>query len=162
MMGHCISAAILKDDFDTEIAKDYDLWGIALGFDLTMFPLSHYYTDYWGKLLNISGVLSGERPRNLIFPNEAIVAHLMMKITDRLEPVFAIIETDYFGGFVSQWALVYRGVLLADDQIKQISSALKKFLGVRCRAGMDEFDTVGLANYRSLPEYLEKYMDLAE
>ena len=27
---------------------------------------------------------------------------------------------------------------------------------------MDEFDTVGLRNYRSMPEYLDKYIDLAE
>lgn len=161
-MPHAISAIILQGDLDPEIAKSYDLIGIGLDFELTMFPITHYYTACWRKKHDVTGVLPGENPFNLlIFPCELVVAHLMMKITDRAEPLYAAIETDYFGGIGNQWALVYRGTQLADRNINQISPALK-FLGVKCQDGMDEFDTVGLAKYRSMPEYLDKYIDIAE
>ena len=160
-MAHCISAVILKGHFDLEIAKFYDLLGINLSFDLTMFPIDHYYTACWAKIINVSGQLPGSKPRNLIFPCDLVIAHLMMRIAQTTEPVYAIIETDYFGGIGEQWALVYRGICLANDDITQISPALR-FLGVKHQNGMDEFDTVGLANHRSMPRYLEKYVDLAE
>ncbi len=161
-MSHAISAIILQGDFDSEIATSYDLIGIGLDVELTMFPITHYYTACWRQKLNIPGILPGENPFNLlIFPCELVVAHLMMKITDRAEPLYAAIATDYFGGIGEQWALVYRGTQLADSKITQISPALK-FLGVKCQAGMDEFDTVGLAKYRSMLGYLDKYVDIAE
>jgi hypothetical protein len=161
-MGHAIAAVILKGNFDSEIAKSYDLLGIRLGFELTMFPITHYYTACWRKILDVPGVLLGKQPDNLlIFPCELVVAHLIMKITNRAEPLYAVIETDYFGGIGDQWALVYRGKDLADNRIVQISPALR-FLGVEPQNGMDEFDTVGLAKYRSMPEYLDKYIDIAE
>lgn len=160
-MGHWISAVILRGDFDSEIAKSHDLLGVKLGFDLTMFPVSHYYTACWAKMSDVSGELPGKKPQNLIFPCDLVIAHLMMKITHQTEPVYAVIETEYFGGIGEQWALVYRGTCLANTSITQISPALQ-FLGVKHQNGMDEFDTVGLGNYRSMPEYLDKYVDLAE
>lgn len=127
-----------------------------------MFPITHYYTACWRKILDVSGVLPGKQPHNLLmFPCELVITSLMMKITDRAEPLYTVIETHYFGGIGDQWALVYCGDRLADDRITQISPALK-FLGVQRQDGMDEFDTVGLSKYRSMPEYLDRYIDLAE
>lgn len=165
-MPHAITATILKGDFDEEIALAYDLLGITLSFELTMFSLNHYYTACWAKMLGVPGYLQspgyvqGQRS-SIIFPDERVIAHLMTKISNRVEPLFAIVETDYFGGVGSQWAQVYRGFTLADENISQISPALK-FLGVPCEAGMDEFDTVGLSKYRSMPDYLDKYFALAD
>ncbi|HEY0737835.1 MAG TPA: hypothetical protein VGD69_23150 [Herpetosiphonaceae bacterium] len=85
----------------------------------------------------------------------------MSAITGIQEPVFAIILTDYFGGAGEQWAQVYRGSKVVNPQIRTINQALAQ-LGVVTSPGMDEFDTVGLGNYRSQPEYLEKYRDLAD
>jgi hypothetical protein len=162
-MAHCISAVILKGYFDPEIAQSYDLLGIGLNFDLTMFPVDHYYTACWSKILNVSGTLPGKLPLQsmLMFPCDLVFATLIMKITHQEQPVYAVIETDYFGGAGDQWALVYRGACLASERITQISPALK-FLGVKHQDGIDEFDTVGLGNYRSMPEYLDKYVDRAE
>ena len=160
-MPHCISAVILKGHFDSEVANFYDLLGVTLSFDLTMFPLDHYYTACWAKIINVSGQLPGSKPRNLIFPCDLVIAHLMMRITQTTEPVYAIIETNYFGGVGEQWALVYQGICLANDSITQISPALQ-FLGVKHQNEMDEFDTVSLGNYRSMPEYLDKYVAMAE
>ncbi len=160
-MGHCISAAILKGDFDSTIAASYDLQGVTLGFDLTMFFMDHYYTACWAKILSVPGQLPGKKPKSLIFPSELVIAHLMMKITHQTQSLYSVIKTDYFGGIGEQWALVYRGSCLASDSITQINPALE-FLGVNHLDGIDEFDTVNLGNYRSMPEYLEKYIDLAD
>jgi hypothetical protein len=161
-MPHAISAIILQGDFDSEVAKSYDLLSINLDFELTMFPITHYYTACWSKKIDVPGVLPGKQPFNLlIFPCQLVVAHLMIKITNRAEPLYAVIETDYFGGIGNQWALVYQGTYLVDENITQISPALK-FLGVNHQNGLDEFDTIGLSKYRSMPEYLDKYIDIAE
>jgi hypothetical protein len=160
-MGHHLSAVILKGCFDPEISESYDLQGIALGFDLTLFPMSHYYTACWAKTIGVSGQLPGRQPEKLIFLSDRIIAHLLIEITNSTAPLYAIIATNYFGGNGKQWALVYQGTDLADDSITQISSALQ-FLGVKQQSGMDEFDTVGLGKYRFLPGFLDKYIDLAD
>ena len=89
------------------------------------------------------------------------MAILMERITGSGDPLFALIATDYFGGVGDQLAQVYRGRELANDSIFMISPALK-FLGVTAAAGLDEFDTVGLGDIRSQPDWLEKYEDLAD
>ena len=160
-MGHCISAVILKGNFDPEISRFHDLLGIKLGFDLTMFPISHYYTACWAKIIGVSEQLPGIKPKNLIFPCDLVIAHLMSKISHQAQPLYAIIETDYFGGIGGQYALVYQGNCLVSEDITQINPALA-FLGVKNQDGMDEFDTVGLVNYRAMPEYLDKYIDIAD
>ena len=51
--------------------------------------------------------------------------------------------------------------LSKNQKIKRINDALA-FFGVIKKDNLDEFDTVGLSNYRSAPEYLIKYIDLAD
>jgi hypothetical protein len=160
-MGHQISGVILRGGFNAEIAQSYDLLGIALDFDLTLFPIDHYYTACWAQMLKAPGQLPGQKPTSLIFPSECVIARLMMNISEQAEPFYAIIATDYFGGYGSQWALVYRGIQLASEKITQISPALQ-LLGAKRQAGLDEFDSLGLGRYRTMPEYLEKYVALAE
>ncbi len=160
-MGHSICGIILKGGFNQNLAESYDLQGINLGFELTLFHIDIYYTACWQKKLNILDSLSGPRPKNLLFPNEGVIAVLMSIISGVPEPTFALIVTEYFGGIGSQWALVYRGSNLVNPSITQISLALR-YLGVLAKNELDEFDTVGLSQYRSQPEYLNKYVDLAE
>jgi hypothetical protein len=161
-MGHKISAVILKGGYDAAIAEQHDLRGVPLGFELTMFPIDHYYTACWEKLLGVAGCLRAPaRFDDLIFPCERVVAELMTRITLRAEPLFAIIVTDYFGGVGSQGAGVYRGAELASDRITAINQALQ-YLGVKAQKGYDEFDTVGLGGHRSMPDYLHKYVEMAD
>jgi hypothetical protein len=61
----------------------------------------------------------------------------------------------------SQGAAVYAGAELASDRITTINQALE-YLGVQAQLGSDEFDTVGLSRHRSMPEYLSRYVDMAE
>lgn len=159
-MGHNITAVILKGDYDKKIATEYDLLGIKLKFDLTLFHIDLYFVEYWQYKLKIEGELPGKTGDHVLFPREKIILVLLQKITNRENPLYTIIATNYFGGFGYQWAQVYQGDRLADEKIDQISPALA-FLGVK-KADSDEFDAVGLSNHRSPPEYLEKYVDLLE
>ncbi|HEY0737836.1 MAG TPA: hypothetical protein VGD69_23155 [Herpetosiphonaceae bacterium] len=46
-MGHAICAALIKGPFDQRIAERYDLFGIALTREITMFHIDHYYSACW-------------------------------------------------------------------------------------------------------------------
>ncbi|MBV9787802.1 MAG: hypothetical protein JOZ51_06500 [Chloroflexi bacterium] len=159
-MGHSICAILLKGAFDEQRAAAYDLFGIALDHDLTMFHIDHYYTACWQKQLELTGSLPAPGAC-AIFPDEAVIAVLVSTITGSPDPLFAVILTDYFGGAGDQWAYVYRGAALVNPQIRTINQALAR-LGVVAGPGKDEFDTIGLGHYRSQPEYLDKYEDLAD
>lgn len=159
-MSHSICAIVLRGPFDAAAAERYDLAGIPLGNDLTLFHITHYYTACWQKTLGIDGDLDGAFPTSLIFPQERVIAVLMERITSR-EPLFAVIATDYFGGAGGQWAQVYRGRAAADPAVTSVNEALR-LLGVKARPGMDEFDTAGLDRIRHTPDWLDRYVDRAE
>lgn len=156
-----MTALILKNRYDENQAITYDLHGIDLGHDLTMFPIDHYYTACWQKMMNIEGKLPVQNGHPSLFPNEAVITVLMSVISGLDEPTYAIIYTEYFGGIGWQWAHVYEGSRLADKSVPTINAALQA-LGVKAVEGMDEFDTVKLGKYRSQPGYLDKYVDLAD
>jgi len=162
-MSHNFTGIILKDPFEPQVAKPYDLFAIPLGFDLNLFPIDHYYSAYWQYKLKTEGCLkgapkSGDLYHSIIFPEEAVIATLVEQITARANSLFAIIVTDYFGGMGSQWARLYSGHDLIEEQINSINHALR-FLGVIAKPGMDEFDTVGLGDIRSMPDNLDKYAE---
>ena len=56
-MAHIIEAIILKGEYNKEEAKKYDLIGVELDFDLTMFFIDEDFTAYWEKKLNTTGFL---------------------------------------------------------------------------------------------------------
>ncbi|MDJ1473824.1 hypothetical protein [Xanthocytophaga flava] len=157
-MGHHITAILLKGDYDISLAESFDLLGVRLDNTITMFFIDNYFSAYWQVKLGITGFL--DRNDADYLPSENVLAHLMEQISKQKDPIFALIETDYFGGMGKQYANVYRNKVLVDKNIKTINQALA-YLGVKRRSKVDEFDTVGLGNYRSNPEYLEKYTDLA-
>lgn len=75
------------------------------------------------------------------------------------DKTIAYISTDYFGGSGNQSAKVFmnnKKVLDQDDEfdwrLEPINSALK-LLGVERISGYDEFDTVGLSNFRSNEDF---------
>lgn len=160
-MSHAITAIALKGDYNKDLAKEYDLLGTTLGFDLTLFHIDHYYTAYWQKKLKVTEYLELYNVEYACFPSEAVVEVLMSKVATDTPPQYAIIVTEYFGGFGKQYANVFYGNQLASKEVTNINQALF-FLGVVAKEGLDEFDTVGLNRYRSQPDYLEKYVDLVE
>ena len=75
------------------------------------------------------------------------------------DKTIAYISTDYFGGSGNQSAKVFmnnKKILDQDDEfdwrLKPINSALK-LLGVERISGYDEFDTIGLGNFRSNEDF---------
>jgi hypothetical protein len=159
-MGHHISAVVLKGSFDEDQAKAFDLKPIRLNDELTLFPLDARYLDYWAEKLGSCGFVS-DCPR--LNPN---VVHLMVNAIAS-NPLFAVIETDYFGGTGSQAAAVYQGrvEILAPESseiaelghsIGPINNALRR-LGVLAIVGRDEFETVGLYRYRDFYDLFEDY-----
>lgn len=160
-MPHNISAILLKGTFNTQKAKEFDLLPIDLGFGISMFHINHYYSAYWQAKLNTTGYLDTNTTQYLLYPSERVLSILMEKITATDKPLFAIIATDYFGGIGTQAANVYLKDTIVDTNITTINEALAYF-GVTRTKKKDEFDTVGLSKHRATPDYLDKYVDLAE
>jgi hypothetical protein len=75
------------------------------------------------------------------------------------ERLIASISTDYFGGCGNQSATVWLNgnviYEIGDEEFPRsspINEALR-LLGVKRKEGMDEFDTIGLGNYRSHKDF---------
>lgn len=73
--------------------------------------------------------------------------------------MIAKISTDYFGGSGSQRAKLFVDNKIeyeADDEydysLRPINEVLKK-IGIVGKEGMDEFDTIGLGNYRTNEDF---------
>jgi len=159
-MGHHISAVLLKGHFDQQQATSFDFTVIQLPQEIVLFPLHDGYCDHWSEKLGIAGFKS-EEPQL----NSCVVHHMITTIA--AEPLFAVIETDYFGGTGSQSAAVYRGsceimspsstgIARGRDSKGPINHALK-MLGVLPHRGLDEFDTLGLGRFRDFDDLFERY-----
>ncbi|MCW3127112.1 MAG: hypothetical protein JWO03_2770 [Bacteroidetes bacterium] len=85
----------------------------------------------------------------------------MKKISGQEDPTYAIIQTDYFGGRGDQYANIFRGQENLDRSIIDINDTLA-FLGVDRTKETDQFDMVGLGTHRHQPDYLDKYVDMAD
>jgi hypothetical protein len=149
-MGHHISAVVLRGPFDEPKARSFGLMPIPLPQGITLFPLEAGCCDRWAEGLDIAGWVS-ERP----LLNCRVVHHIVREIAP--DPLFAVIETDYFGGQGDQAAAVYRGdrVVMAPKAgaVGPINEALRH-LGVRALPGLDEFDTVSLRHFRDFDNLL--------
>ena len=130
-MGHCISVFIirksdLRDDKIESIINDSK------------------YTDIKWVKLNCDLLATTKIPNIREFGSDKTIVY---------------ISTDYFGGSGNQSAKVFmnnKKILDQDDEfdwrLKPINSALK-LLGVERTSGYDEFDTVGLGNFRSNEDF---------
>jgi len=165
-MGHAITALLVKGNCNTAALEKYDLKSISLKFDLSLLFIDHYYSACWQKMTETTEDLPMDKPPPC-FPTEGVLLEIAKALTNQLHPKFAIIQTDYFGGVGSQWAQVFHGPLNPAPEISSINEALRYLDVKRGPEGIwgpayDEFDAVGLGNYRSNPEHLWKYIDLSE
>lgn len=154
---HIIQAVVLKGPYKQEEALKYDLRGVDVGFDLSLFFIDNYYTAYWQKKLGKTGFLETNGPN----PHERVIFDLMKMISKEQDVDYAIIQTAYVGGMGDQYANLYRNDQNVDPTIDTINAALEK-LGVQKRGDDDEFDTIGLGKYRRNPDYLDKYEGLLD
>ena len=151
-MSHIIDAIILKGEYNIEKARKYDLNGIKLDFNLTMFFIDDDFLIYWEKKLNIRGFLE----TNCTHVNKMVIYELMKLISKTEQVEYAVISTAYVGGMGDQYANVYQDNKNVDLSINTINAALK-YLGVQETDDLDEFDVVGLGRFRRNPDYLNKY-----
>lgn len=147
-MGHNIEAIITRATVNKEVANKYDLpVFISKGFSIIALDPSH--SDNWAEKIDINN----EADNKIIL--NCPVTHFFAKELGLKE--YAIIYTDYFGGVGEQYATVYNdGVVTMPETINGINKALKQ-IGVTCKQGLDEFDTLGLGMYRTFDDYFEKY-----
>jgi len=143
-MGHRIDAVLLRGPYEEEKARAFDLKPILLTSEITLFPLDASYCDYWAENLKIGGWVDDGVTLNM-----RVVHHMIRSIA--WEPIFAVIQTNYFGGRGSQSAAAYCGTaeLMAPEtgSFGPINKALRH-LGVQAAGDKDEFDTVGLSDHR--------------
>ncbi len=159
-MGHHIVALVIPGVADAGAAAAYDLRPIPLAGGVTLLHVDHYYSAYWQAKLGGEGELEGPEGAPGLFPREAVLVRIAGALTRSARPRFAIVMTDYFGGFGYQWAAAYAGARQLEGD-GTINAALRD-LGVVRRAGMDEFDTVGLGDHRWPPDYLRRYSALCD
>ena len=160
-MSHNIRAIILKGHYDKSKAEKFDLFGKELPFNLTLFHIDDYQTACWQYQLKTVGQLETSITNNFIFPGEIAIAEVIKSISTDEKPLYAIIQTDYFGGMGNQYASVYQYKDNIDKNAKTINQVLVH-LGVKSNGQFDEFDTIGLSYIRSQPDIFEKYIELAD
>jgi hypothetical protein len=158
-VGHSICALAVAEPVDEERAAAVDLRPMIVHEHVTVLPIDMYYSEYWAIRRGARTPLDLPNELPVIFPFEVVLLDLVREVTSVAEPLFAIIQTDYFGGSGSQWAVAFRGATRLTGEKTSINTALAA-LGVRASSPDDEFDTIGLGRYRSNPEYLDRYCDL--
>lgn len=156
-MSHIIEAIILKGEYDSVEAEKYELIGVKLDFNLTMFFIDEDFIAYWEKKQKTSGFLV----TNNQYPNKMVICELVRRISKSEQKEYAVIITAYVGGMGDQFANVYNDDRNVDLTINKISDALR-YLGVQKGEHDDEFDAVGLGRFRSNPDYLNKYAKLLD
>lgn len=164
-MGHHIEALITRQEPDKEKLQRLDLPVFAEG-EFHIVPLDVCHVHHWGEKWNIyneddeDGEYFGGVNFICVQSIERIASELMLSD-------FILIGTDYHAGFGDQAAIVYKnskrikidGLQLDNGfglQGVDINSALRE-IGVVKKAGIDEFDTLNLSDYRNLDRYFEKY-----
>ena len=153
-MGHSISAIIGKAPISKTIAKSFDLPTIERD-QFIIIPLNACHSDFWTDKLDLNEF----EDRDIIL--DCVSTHYFAKKLFKNKP-YAIIETDYFGGTGDQAALLYQdGKLIKDEGRQSIGpiNRILKELGVNKGVFKDEFDRMGLGNYRYFENYFSKYDD---
>ena len=149
-MGHHISAVICKLPVDIDQAAKLDLPVFSQdGFAIIAMNCTH--SDLWAEKLGVGHVAYSD----MIFDRAITLKFASMLGIE----TFALIETDYFGGFGEQFATVYeRDKRVFDVTSDGINQALR-LVGVERAPGLDEFDTIGLGKHRDFSFYFSKYLD---
>jgi hypothetical protein len=163
-VGHNITALIIAEPYDERAASEWDVVAVPLGGCLRLVHINHYYTAYWQARRGGSAELDVPSEFPPVFPREGVVVSLAAALTraggNSRQPTFALVMTDYFGGVGDQWACaIVAGRRVSE--VRDINGALRMF-GIQRAAGIDEFDTVGLADHRRSPDYLDRYADLCD
>ncbi len=163
-VGHMITALIVREPFDDDAAREWDVVGVPLDRGLRLVHLSHYYTAYWQARRGESSELDVPVDFPVTFPREGVAAGLAAAVTGaaarQQQPTFAVLMTEYFGGVGGQWACAFVAGRRVPEAVT-INGALR-VLGIHASDGIDEFNSVGLGRHRSSPNDLDRYVNLCD
>ncbi len=129
---------------------------------MSLVHVTHFVTAYWQARRGVSGHLATPSGFPATFPSERVLHEIAVAVTGIPDPLYAVVMTEYFGGVGEQWAATYRVPGLEPVVAGSIDEALR-VLGVTTATGeYDEFDTVGLGDFRSTPDHLDRFADLCD
>jgi len=162
-MGHNIRAFLGENDSINSLAKNWRSSPVQLSQGLSMLLLTDKLFDDITESVNIHNTITIDGFTYLT----SSIMFILEKYSQNGK--LAYFETDYFGGTGTQSAVIFEnGILLKTyksdiDDIdtatpspdrfldKPINTVLRQF-GVIRMAALDEFDTLGLGNYRNMPD----------
>lgn len=147
-MGHNISAIISQSPINSEKAKDIDLPLFVEG-DFVIVGLNPYHSDYWAENLNV-----GHKNFSDMIHDSAITQEFASILEMQ---VFALIQTNYFGGAGEQFATVYRDKERIFEVTENGINEALRILGVDKSEHVDEFKALSLEKYRDFSGHFEKY-----
>lgn len=161
-MGHSIIALVIAEPFSQAAAARFDLRPITLDSTRTLFFINLAYELFWAHELAVPGALSVPFDVPTYFPTGRVLRVIAEALLRHAAPRFGVLMTDYFGGVGSQYACLFVGDRCEGFAGPCPINQLLRALGVIARAGLDEFDTVGLGRHRTNPTYLERYAELCD
>jgi len=160
-VGHHITALAIAAHHASAIAESYGLIERLRWNHVTLFPIDHYWSAYWqAKRGGVDGTLGGSVTGGRL-PSEGVVRAIARELTGLPAPRFAVIQSDYHGGSGDQWALAFEGERSLLDVNASVNHALRE-LGVDRDPGLDEWDTIGLGDFRSNPDHLDRFQALCD
>ena len=163
-MGHCINAFIGHSDKINSFAKKWLVSPIPLTKKISML----YLTDTLFDEITEKVGLDNELPFGMFSTLNLSIISVLEEYS--CDGKFAYFETDYAGGVGTQAAILYENGkqkhpvfftdivekdAIADDE-RPINKILKE-LGVQKTTEKDEFDSIGLRNYRCMYSYTDKH-----
>lgn len=152
-MPHSISALVVRHPVSAEALERFDLCVVPLPQRCHLLWLDHHYTEHWSHVLGVPGQLPlpPDATDTLLLPHDRVLLRMVTELTGLAHARFAVIWTDYFGGFGHQCAVAYDGERHLNDETT-INAALEA-LGVVPTHGRDAFDTIGLSRLRCIPDH---------
>lgn len=148
-MGHCIQIFIGEINILENIASNWDAANIIpLKQQFAMIFLTNQFFDDIEEMANTKDTLNDDR---FLLLTSAIQEQILQPYSKN--GMLAYLETDYFGGVGTQAGVLFEnGERIEGPTDKEgiINQILRK-MGVCIEPGKDEFDSVGLGNYRHMP-----------
>lgn len=144
-MGHCIQVFIGKQELIEKLAVEQNQTFVSLKQGYAMM----YLLDQYDEILESV---------NVRYEFEETLDYFTSEIHDMMQQyslydMLAYIETDYSGGFGTQAGVLFSDgkMVIAPTKEKGIIDKILRQMGVCRETEKDEFDSLGLGNYRSMP-----------
>lgn len=144
-MGHCIQVFIGKQELVEKLAFERNQTFILLKQGYAMM----YLLDQYDEILESA---------NVRYEFDETLDYFTSEVYDMMQQysqydMLAYIETDYSGGFGTQAGVLFSDgkMVIAPTKEKGIIDKILHQMGVCREPEKDEFDSLGLGNYRSMP-----------